>query len=331
MKDGNAKKLGVQGGVGTIFSRVAIEGPTFKDKGSFILAGRRSYIDVLAKPFTDVLDNGATLNFYDLTFKTNYKFNQTNTVYLSAYLGRDKFLFDANQGFSWGNKTATIRWNHLFGDRLFSNFTTFFSDYDYSLEFGDNELDRFEWKSRIKTVNFKPEFTCFINSSNELTFGGDVIYYTFNPANAKGVSNGVTADISLEEKYGLETALFIGNETRFNEVVSAEYGLRLSNFHYMGPGNVFEWETIEPGKRKLLVSQTRVESHESIAKYNNLEPRASLKSRQGQDLDQSKLQPNVAIYPPYVQYYGIQPAGCVDAQYQQHQTAIGRSVCAGCV
>ncbi|MCK5701593.1 MAG: carboxypeptidase-like regulatory domain-containing protein, partial [Cyclobacteriaceae bacterium] len=135
MKDGNAKKFGVQGGVGTIFSRLAIEGPTIKDKGSFILAGRRSYIDVLAKPFTDVLDDGSALNFYDLTFKTNYKFNHNNTVFLSGYLGRDKFLFDKNQGFTWGNKTATIRWNHLFGNRLFSNFTTFFSDYDYSLAF----------------------------------------------------------------------------------------------------------------------------------------------------------------------------------------------------
>lgn len=281
MKDGNAKKFGVQGGVGTIFSRIAVEGPTVKDKGSFILAGRRSYIDILAKPFTDVLSDGSQLNFWDLTFKTNYKFNQNNTVFLSGYIGRDKFLFDANQGFSWGNKTATVRWNHLFGDRLFSNFTTFFSDYDYSLAFGETEFDRFEWKSRIRTVNFKPEFTYFINSSNELAFGAEVIYYKFNPANAVGVSNGVTADISLEKKYGLESAVFIGNETKFSNTISAQYGLRLSNFQYLGPGNVYEWETTEPGKRKELVSATRADKYESIASYTNLEPRASMKIQTG--------------------------------------------------
>ena len=281
MKDGNAKKFGVQGGVGTIFSRIAVEGPTVKDKGSFILAGRRSYIDILARPFTDVLSDGAQLNFYDLTFKTNYKFNQNNTVFLSGYLGRDKFLFDANQGFSWGNKTATIRWNHLFGDRLFSNFTTFFSDYDYSLAFGENEFDRFEWKSRIRTINFKPEFTYFINSSNELIFGGDIIYYKFNPANAIGISNGQAVDISLEKKYGLEASLFVGNETKFSNAISAQYGLRLTNFQYLGPGNVYEWETTEPGKRKTLVSTTRAEKYESIANYTNLEPRASLKIQTG--------------------------------------------------
>ena len=281
MKDGNAKKFGVQGGVGTIFSRIAVEGPTIKDKGSFILAGRRSYIDVLAKPFTDVLDDGAQLYFYDLTLKTNYKFNKKNTIFLSGYLGRDKFLFDANQGFSWGNRTATIRWNHLFGDRLFANFTTFFSDYDYQLAFGENQLDKFEWKSKIRTINFKPEFTYFINSSNELTFGGDLIYYKFNPADAIGISNGEAVDISLEKKYGVEYALYVGNETKFSDAVSAQYGLRLSDFHYMGPGNVYEWETIEPGQRKELLSVRRADKYETITSYTNLEPRASLKIQTG--------------------------------------------------
>ncbi|MCG8311289.1 MAG: TonB-dependent receptor [Cytophagales bacterium] len=281
MKDGNAKKFGVQGGVGTIFSRLAVEGPTVKDKGSFILAGRRSYIDILAKPFTDVLSDGAQLNFYDLTLKTNYKFNKNNTIFLSGYLGRDKFLFEEDQGFSWGNKTATVRWNHLFGDRLFSNFTAFFSDYDYQLAFGETELDKFEWNSRIRTINFKPEFTYFINSNNELTFGGDLIYYKFNPANAVGVSNGVSADVSLEKKYGFESALFIGNETKFSNAVSAQYGLRLSDFHYLGPGNVYEWETVEPGKRKELVSTRRADKYESIANYTFLEPRISLKIQTG--------------------------------------------------
>jgi len=281
MKDGNSKKFGVQGGVGTIFSRLAVEGPTVKDKGSFVLAGRRSYIDVLAKPSTDVLDDGAQLYFYDLTFKTNYKFNQNNTVFLSAYLGRDKFLFDANQGFSWGNTTATLRWNHLFSDKLFSNFSLFYSDYDYQLQFGENERDLFSWKSKIRTINFKPEFTYFINSKNELTFGGDLIYYRFNPADAFGVSNGEFIDISLEKKYGLESALFIGNDTKFNDMISMQYGLRWSHFQYLGPGNVYEWAETEPGERKELVSAKRAEKYETIANYDNLEPRISLKVQTG--------------------------------------------------
>lgn len=281
MKDGNNKKFGVEGGIGTIFSRLAVQGPIVKDKGSFIVAGRRSYIDVLAKPFTDILQDGAQLNFWDLTLKANYKINQNNTIFLSGYNGRDKFLFDANQGFSWGNKTATLRWNHLFGDRLFSNFTAFFSDYDYQLQFGENDLDKFVWNSRIRTNNFKPEFTYFINSSNELTFGGDLIYYKFNPADAYGVSVGEYVDISLEKKYGFESALFVGNNTKFSDAISAQYGLRLSNFQYLGPGYYYEWETTEPGKRKELVSSAYAEKYETIASYTNLEPRASLKIQTG--------------------------------------------------
>jgi hypothetical protein len=281
MKDGNSKKFGVEGGIGTIFSRLAVQGPTIPDKGSFILAARRSYIDVLARPFTDVLQDGAQLNFYDLTLKTNYKLNQNNTFYLSGYLGRDKFLFDANQGFSWGNKTATIRWNHLFGDRLFSNFTAFFSDYDYSLVFGENDLDRFEWKSRIRTNNFKPEFTYFLNSSNELTFGGDIIYYEFNPAQAFGISNGERVDISLDKRYGLESALFVGNKTTFSPAISAEYGLRLSNFQYMGPGDYYTLTDTEPGERKDIEVAGTADKYESIASYTNLEPRLSVKVQTG--------------------------------------------------
>lgn len=191
-------------------------------------------------------------------------------------------MFDKNQGFTWGNKTATIRWNHLFGDRLFSNFTTFFSDYDYSLAFGENSRDRFEWKSRIRTVNFKPEFTYFINASNELIFGGDIIYYTFNPANAIGVSDGESVDISLDKKYGLESAIFIGNDTKFNDMFSAEYGLRVSNFQYMGPGTIFEWETVTPGKQKQYVSETKFEDFESMASYTNFEPRLAIKVQTGE-------------------------------------------------
>ena len=106
MKEGNIKEPGIQGGVGTIFSRLTVEAPLIKDKASFIIAGRRSYADVLAKPFTDVLDDGAALNFWDLTAKANYYINDQNRLFLSGYLGQDKFLFDKNQGFSWGNKTA---------------------------------------------------------------------------------------------------------------------------------------------------------------------------------------------------------------------------------
>src|SRR5258706_15027258 len=133
MKEGNSKKFEVSGGVGTIFSRVAVEGPLIKDKASFIIAARRSYIDVLALPFVQSLQNGAGLNFYDLTVKTNYNISQRDHVYLSGFFGRDNFLFDRNQGFNWGNATGTLRWNHIFNRRLFANLTGVYINSDSHL------------------------------------------------------------------------------------------------------------------------------------------------------------------------------------------------------
>ncbi len=277
MKEGNSKNFEANGGIGSLFSRLAIEAPIIKDKASFIVAARRSYIDVIARPFVPLLKDGGALNFYDLTLKTNYTINRKNKLYASGYFGRDVFLFDANQGFSWGNTTGTLRWNHLFNERLFSNLTFVYSNYDYKLQFGDDNLDRFNWDSSISNFILKPQFTYFINSNNELDFGGEAIYYTFEPANAVGISNGAAIDVSLDRKYNLETALYIGNRQTINNVLSVEYGLRFSHFQSFGPGKVFQYNDTTAGIRRSPVGITEFKSGESIVDYNNWEPRASFK------------------------------------------------------
>jgi hypothetical protein len=277
MKEGNSKKMEISGGIGSVFSRLAVEGPIIKDKASFIVAVRRSYIDVLARPFVQLLQDGGALNFYDLTMKANYNINRKNRVYLSGYFGRDVFKFDKTQGFNWGNSTATARWNHLFNERLFSNLTFVYSKYDYALQFGKDDRNRFTWNSSISNFILRPQFTYFVNSNNELTFGGDATYYTFEPANAVGVTNGKSVDISLERKYNLETALHIGNSQRISEVVSIEYGLRFSNFQSIGPGTTYVYGDTIPGTRKPVIGAKSYASGETIATYGNFEPRFSFK------------------------------------------------------
>lgn len=286
MKEGNNKEYDVSGGIGTVFSRLAVEGPIKKEKASFIVAGRRSYADVLARPFTDVLQNGAQLYYYDLTVKTNYNINQKNRVFASGYFGRDVFMFDKSQGFNWGNATGTVRWNHLFNDRLFSNFTAFYSNYDYSLGFGESELDKFEWKSQISTFNFKPEFTYFINTSNELSFGGEFTIYNFKPANARGVSNGEVSEISLDDKFGRESAVYLSNEQKFSSFLTVNYGLRLSSFSYLGPGSYYDFDSPTPGVRRNVTAMHEAGNFESIETYYNLEPRVAFTLLTG---DQSSI------------------------------------------
>jgi hypothetical protein len=277
LKEGNSKSYDVAGGIGTVFSRLAVEGPIVKDKASFFVAGRRSYADVFAKLFTDVLDDGAALNFWDITAKVNYDINENNRVFVSGYFGRDIFRFDSRQGFSWGSRTGTARWNHLFNDRLFSNLSLIYSEYDYELAFGENDRDKFEWNSKIQTYDLKPEFTYFINTRNELSFGGEFLWYKFQPANAVGVSAGQVTDISVDRKRGLESALYVSNEQEIGSNITLEYGLRFSSFLYLGPTTVYEFGESEPGTRKPVTSAERADDWELIADYYNLEPRFSMK------------------------------------------------------
>ncbi len=281
MKEGNNKKFEVTGGIGSVFSRVAVEGPIVKEKVSFIVAARRSYIDVLARPFVPILQNGGALNFYDLTLKTNYDIDRRNRVYLSGYFGRDVFRFDKTQGFNWGNATATLRWNHLFNERLFLNVTGVYSDYDYALEFGKDDLNRFTWNSSITNYIFRPQFTYYLDSRNELNFGVDATYYTFVPANAQGVTNGDVIDISLGRKYNLEGSTYVGNAQRLSEKISIEYGVRYSMFHGYGEGTEYIYGDTIPGVRKPVTGSRSYEKGQVISQYGNFEPRFSFRVQAG--------------------------------------------------
>jgi len=277
MKEGNSKQFEVSGGVGAIFSRLTVEGPIKKDKASFIVSGRRSYIDVLAQPFLNDDLSGSAFNFYDLTLKTNYNINEKNRIFLSGYFGRDNFDVPNVFKFNWGNATTSFRWNHLFNDRLFSNLTVFYSNYDYQLGFGEDD-NTFDWDSKIVNYSIKPEFSYYVNPDNLLTFGGQTILYDFEPGNAVSQNTGEVTDISLDHKYALESSLYLGNEQTVNEKLTLQYGLRFSHFNYMGEGTAYEFaEAEEPATRREPISEREFDQWESIQTYSNFEPRLSFK------------------------------------------------------
>ena len=278
LKEGNNKSYNGRLGIGTIFSRIAIEGPIVKEKASFIVAARRSYLDWIINTVSpNTLPDGSAFYFYDATIKANARFGENNRVYVSGYLGRDVLKFAENQGFSWGNQTATARWNHLFSQRLFSNYTFVFSDYNYAFEFGENKDDRFEWRSRIRTFDFKPELTWFISDSHELSYGGEVLLYDFKPATAFGVSDGEKQDVSLQSRTGLELAAFVENQHDVSSNFTARYGLRLSQYHLIGTDfTYYTYQDEIPGFRRPVAEEFKTEGSEIISTYLNLEPRLSL-------------------------------------------------------
>lgn len=272
--DGNNKKFEMNGGIGLLFSRLSLQAPIVKDKASFMIAGRRSYVDLFFPLFGGTLAN-SSVYFYDLTAKLNYTINEKNKVFVSGYFGRDKINLGAF-GFNWGNTTTTIRWNHLFNDQLFLNTTAFYSNYDYQLGV-PNETDGFDWKANIVNYSFKPEFTYFMNANNTLNFGGQAILYQFVPGTAVFTSGGNSNTISQDDKFGLETAVYASNEQNIGEKITLQYGVRYSWFNYLGKGTAITFGEATPGERRQPVSSQDYDMWQSIAEYGNLEPRFSAK------------------------------------------------------
>jgi len=275
MKEGNSKKLSGQGGVGLLFSRLAIEAPIIKDKSSFIIAARRSYADVLAKPFLKGDLKEAQFYFYDLTAKVNYNFSDKDKVYLSGYFGRD--VFSQGFGFNWGNATATARWNHVYSNKLFSNVTAYYSDYDFELGVGNQTDGGFNWQGNIVNYSVKPEFIYYANSNNTITFGGQSILYNFKPGDSEFYSENLITDISQEDRFGSENALYIGNKQKLGKSVILEYGLRMSSYYFIGKGTEYIYGEGEENESRPIIEEKKYGRGEVIKAYYNPEPRFSMK------------------------------------------------------
>ncbi|KAF0201260.1 MAG: tonb-dependent receptor [Bacteroidetes bacterium] len=243
MKDGNSKKFAGAGGIGTISSRLTLEGPVIEDKTSFLVAGRRTYVDLFL-PFAkneDIRDN--VLYFYDLNAKINHKINDRNRLYLSGYFGRDVFSNEFAR-MSLGNQTGTLRWNHLFSQKLFSNFTLIQSIYDYELGTAEGNANSFIWKSKMQNQSFKGDFTWYINPNHTLRFGALGIRHTFDPGFAKGTgSESLFTEYRLPQNYALEYGVYISNEHKISSKVMVKYGLRLSAFQNTGSATIYNYDS----------------------------------------------------------------------------------------
>ena len=269
MRDGNKKKFGMSGGIGLISSRLTVEAPIVKDKGSFIVSGRRSYADLFLKLSKDTSINQTQLFFYDLNAKANYRLGDKDRIFLSGYFGRDVLGINDAFGFNWGNATGTIRWNHLFSNKLFSNTSIAYSDFDYGFNVGSGE-DGFGISSSINDINFKQDFDYFLNSNNKMKFGVNAIYHTFKPGELSG-GNSSFNPIVLDTRYGLEAAAYIQNDMKIGSRWSLMCGLRYSAFNLMGDGTAYEFDG-----NGVLTNSTEYSRGESIALHHGLEPRFSI-------------------------------------------------------
>lgn len=278
-KEGNSNDFHMTGGIGVISSRLLAEGPIVKDKGSFLVGGRASY----AHLFLKMTDNDNSAYFYDLNTKLSYKLSENNSVYLSGYFGRD--LFDISDSFNniYGNSVVNLRWNHLFGEKLFSNMSLIYSDYYYGLEL---DFLGFNWDSGIKNYNFKYDLKHYLSEKIKLSYGANAVYYDFNPGTLEPSDE--TSDVNPEQlakKYAFEPAIYIDAEQRLTEKLTVSYGIRYSMFYRLGAQEVNLYANNQPvafdNDLKIYekadpIGTKYYGSGDVIADFGNLEPRAAI-------------------------------------------------------
>lgn len=266
MKDGNQKEYGVTGNVGLISSSLTVEGPIQKDKSSFIVSGRRTYADMFLVFAKDEDAKNSTLYFYDLNLKTNYKINNNNRIFLSGYFGRDKFKFSDEFGFDWGNKTGTLRWNHNFSEKLFSNTSLIFSNYSYNINIlRDLDIDV---RSEIQDWNIKQDFSFYANVKNTIKYGGNIIYHNILPGKITVPQGSIYNPLEISRRKAIEWAVYMSNQQTISEKLKLYYGLRLALFTNVGPGEFYEFDN--EGK---LLETIEKENFEFVKTQGGLEPR----------------------------------------------------------
>lgn len=270
-RDGNLSKWQGAGGIGLISSRITIDGPLIEDKSALLISGRRTYVDLFLPFAKDEDVQESQLFFYDLNLKANYIVGDNDRLFLSAYHGLDAFSNeDARMDF--GNTTLTLRWNHLFSPRLFSNLSLVHSQYNYFLSSTGDEIENIDWRSNLTDYSVKYDFTHLTRAGEQIHFGLQSIFHTIQPAHISSSDPLSTLkEIKVPRANSLEHGLYYQHTFQPAPRWTARYGLRLSLFQNVGKGQSFEFDdqfnitdTLQHGSGKIF------------NQYFGLEPRAGL-------------------------------------------------------
>ena len=280
-KDGNNKRLELNGGIGLISSRLAVEAPLFKKKGSFLLAGRSTYAQLFMGLSEELTNNN--ISFYDLNLKANYEINENNKIYLSSYFGRDVFNISSLLDSNYGNITGNLRWNHIFNDKLFSNLSLIYSKYDYQIVLDFVKLD---WISDIQNFNLKYDFGYYASDKIKIDFGLSGISYNLNPGEiTPSTPTSPINPLKLDQKRAFEAGAYASVEHTITDKLTARYGLRYSTFNRLGGQAITNYANNQPVvynqglgiyQSGEAIGETEYSRGQTIKQFGNLEPRLGL-------------------------------------------------------
>lgn len=268
MSEGNNQRYNVGGGIGLISSRLSVEGPIVKDKSSFLITGRRTYADVFLKMTDRFKDN--KLYFYDLNTKLNYKLGAKDKIYLSGYFGRDVLGLGKSFGIDWGNATGTVRWNHIYNPKLFSNTSLIYSSFDYRFKISTDDVE-FSIKSRIEDVNVKHEFQYYLSQRHKFKFGLNSILHGIVTGQVEANDAAGFNVKKLTPNKTLENAVFFLDEWSISENFNVNVGVRGSSLSVMGNGD--EMYTYDADG--TVATTTIYKNNDFLKTYAFIEPRLS--------------------------------------------------------
>ena len=279
-KEGNMKKFEVDGGLGLIFSRLTVQGPIKKDKCSFIISGRRTYIDALVQPFLKQTSplKGTKFYFYDLNAKINWVINDKHRIYLGGYYGRDVYGFKSNSAstlaqFKWGNAAASLRWQYIINHQLFLNTSFNFTNYDFATTMG-MDIYSMEMSSGVRDYSLKTELTYVPAIPHEFKFGLQYIFHTLFP-NKFAVEAGENQDLTLpnvDPYYAHELAIYANDEFDIFKWWKVNLGVRYTHFEFIGPFTRYVFDDYGVLSDSIVYKPGQV-----IKQYNHIEPRVSMR------------------------------------------------------
>lgn len=270
MLEGNDKNFSVQGGIGLIASRLKVEGPLVKNKGSFMVSARRTYADAFLKLSSDSTTRNASLYFYDVNAKANYRFDDKNALFISGYFGQDVLGLKNNFETNWGNQTATVRFNHLFNSKLFLNTSLIYSNYSYIIQSYNANRD-FRVTSKIRDFNLKEDLQYFLSDKHTLYFGLNATRHSIAPGEISSSSTSSINNRTIQNRYGIEASAYVSDEWKPSDRLSVIFGTRLSWFTLMGPGKINTYNAAG-----VITSTNNYSSGDFIKTYFNPEPRVSM-------------------------------------------------------
>lgn len=270
-KDGNSKKTGFSASIGTISSKLTVEGPLKKDRTTFLVAGRRTYADLFLPLARDKNVRSNKLYFYDLNVKFTHVINEKNRLYLSGYSGQDIFKNNFSS-IGFGNHTASLRWNHLFSSRLFFNLSLIYSQYNYKIASPENESTSFVWDSNLREYSARFDFTHFISGNHKVRYGVTTAFHEFFPGSIHGVgSNSLYSDFILPPQYALESGIYISDDYKISEKFTVKYGLRLGLFQNIGRATIYKYDIGHLPSDSTVYGKNRI-----FNTYARPEPRVTL-------------------------------------------------------